>query len=76
LPAVFFRAPTGLERSLDFIRKSEVMFPMWFFMVLIVVICYLFYLTRTTEESFIAMSRNHFKKFQFRTKNTPDKPVQ
>ena len=41
------------------------MVPMWFFIVLITLICYLLYITRTTEESFLMMSRNHLKKFQY-----------
>ena len=40
------------------------MFPLWFFIVLILVICYLLYITRTTEENFVGMSRNHWKRFQ------------
>jgi len=51
------------------------MFPMWFFIVLIILICSLLYITRTTEESFIMMSRNTLKKFQFRTKSAPEKTV-
>ncbi|MGN6164420.1 MAG: hypothetical protein ACTHOF_07760, partial [Flavisolibacter sp.] len=45
--------------------KSEVMFPVWFFIVLILLICYLLYLTRTTEETLANMSKNHIRKFQY-----------
>lgn len=48
-----------------FIAKSEVMLPMWFFIVLILLICYLLYITRTTEENFIMMSKNQLKRFQY-----------
>jgi hypothetical protein len=41
------------------------MFPLWFFLVLMGVICYLLYVTRTTEETFLHMSRNQLKKFQY-----------
>jgi len=41
------------------------MFPLWFFIVLITVICYLLYITRTTEETFIMISKNHLKKIQY-----------
>jgi hypothetical protein len=41
------------------------MFPMWFFIVLITIICYLLYITRTTEETLIMMSKNRLKKFQY-----------
>ena len=46
------------------------MFPMWFFLVLITIICYLLYITRTTEETFIMMSKNHLKKFHYWIKGT------
>ena len=41
------------------------MFPVWFFIVLIIVICYLLYLTRTTEETFVTMSKDRIRKFQY-----------
>jgi len=41
------------------------MFPVWFFIVLIVLICYLLYLTRTTEETFMMMSKSRLKRFQY-----------
>jgi hypothetical protein len=46
------------------------MVPMWFFMVLIAIICYLLYITRTTEENFVMMSKNHLRKFQYWIKGT------
>jgi hypothetical protein len=41
------------------------MIPMWFFIALIVLICYLLYVTRTTEETIVTMSRERLKRFQF-----------
>ncbi len=41
------------------------MLPVWFFIVLILLICYLLYVTRTTEETFYMMSRNRLKKIQY-----------
>lgn len=49
------------------------MFPLWFFIVLITIICYLLYLTRTTEEDIIVISKNHFKRIQYWIKRSPDK---
>jgi hypothetical protein len=49
------------------------MFPVWFFFVLIAVICYLLYVTRTTEENFMNISKNHFRKFQFWVKEQSGK---
>jgi hypothetical protein len=49
------------------------MFPMWFFLVLIAIICYLLYLTRTTDETFIMMSKSRLKKFQYWMKGTLNK---
>lgn len=46
------------------------MFPMWFFIVLMMLIFSLLYLTRTTEESFVTMSKNQFKRFQFWIRGT------
>jgi hypothetical protein len=51
------------------------MFPVWFFIVLIAVICYLLYLTRTTEETLINMSKNHFKRFQYWVKEQSDRQL-
>jgi uncharacterized membrane protein YukC len=41
------------------------MFPVWFFILLIAVICYLLYVTRTTEEDIVAMSKNYLKQMQY-----------
>lgn len=49
------------------------MFPVWFFIVLILLICYLLYVTRTTEENFLNISRNHIKKFQYWMKGSSEK---
>jgi hypothetical protein len=40
------------------------MFPMWFFIILILAICYLLYLTRRTEEDLVMISRDRLKKLQ------------
>jgi hypothetical protein len=41
------------------------MFPMWFFIILIVLIGYLLYITRPSEESFTVMCKNHLSKMNF-----------
>jgi hypothetical protein len=41
------------------------MFPMWFFILLIGVVCYLLYVTRTTEEDIQKMSKTQLKRFQY-----------
>lgn len=41
------------------------MLPVWFFITLIVLICYLLYITRTTEDSLMIMGRNQVKKLQY-----------
>lgn len=41
------------------------MLPVWFFIVLILIIAYLLYITRTTEETLLNMSKNHVKKVQY-----------
>lgn len=46
------------------------MIPVWFFVVLILTICYLLYITRTNEESFIVMSRNRLRRLQYWFRNT------
>ncbi|HEX8313545.1 MAG TPA: hypothetical protein VF609_01050 [Flavisolibacter sp.] len=54
--------------------KSEDMLPVWFFLVLIAVICYLFYITRTTEEDIVMMSKNQLKRLQYWVReNAPTK---
>jgi hypothetical protein len=45
--------------------NQDVMIPMWFFIALIVLICYLLYVTRTTEETIVTMSRERLKRFQY-----------
>ena len=54
----------GLEQCLDLRGKEVVMFPLWFFVLLIAVVCYLLYVTRTTEEDLVLMSRTHLKNVQ------------
>jgi hypothetical protein len=50
------------------------MFPVWFFIVLISVICYLLYLTRTTEEDIVMMGKNQLKRLQYWVReNVPNK---
>jgi len=41
------------------------MFPVWFFIILMIVICYLLYITRTTEEDILVMSKNQLKRMQY-----------
>jgi hypothetical protein len=45
--------------------KCEAMLPVWFFITLIVVIAYLLYVTRTTEDNIIVMSKNQVKRLQY-----------
>lgn len=50
------------------------MFPLWFFLVLIAVICYLLYATRTTQDDILLTGKSRFKRIQFHVKeNRPDK---
>jgi hypothetical protein len=49
------------------------MIPMWFFIVLISLIVILLYLTRTTEDDFIAMGKNSLRKFQYWFRQPTDK---
>jgi hypothetical protein len=53
-----------------FIEKIEVMFPVWFFILVISAICYLLYITRTTEEDILMMSKNQLKRLQFWMKDS------
>jgi hypothetical protein len=54
--------------------KSEDMLPVWFFLVLIVGICYLLYITRTTEEDIVVMSKNQIKRLHYwMRENAPSK---
>ena len=41
------------------------MLPMWMFIVLIILICSLLYITRTTEENFLVISKNQLKMIQY-----------
>ncbi len=41
------------------------MLPVWFFIVLICGICYLLYITRTTEEDIMMISKNQLKRIHF-----------
>lgn len=41
------------------------MFPVWFFILLVLVICYLLYITRTTEDDILIMSKNQLKRMQY-----------
>ena len=51
------------------------MFPVWFFLVMMSVIFYLLYLTRTTEDSIGGIGRNRFKKLQFWLKETSERKM-
>lgn len=55
-------AQVGLE--FEFIGKKAVMFPVWFFLILIGIIGYLLYLTRPNEDSLAMISRNSIRRFQ------------
>jgi len=49
------------------------MFPLWFFFVFLVLVCYLLYLTRTTEDDLRTMSRNQLNQSKYLMKeNLPD----
>ncbi|GAB4091909.1 hypothetical protein [Flaviaesturariibacter terrae] len=41
------------------------MFPVWFFIILILLISYLLYITRPTEDSIVVLSRNQLRKIQY-----------
>lgn len=41
------------------------MFPVWFFILLILVISYLLYITRPTEDSIVVLGRNQLRKLQY-----------
>lgn len=40
------------------------MFPVWFFIILLVVISYLLYITRPTEENIVMLGKNQLRKMQ------------
>jgi hypothetical protein len=46
------------------------MLPMWFFIILFLLIGYLLYLTRPTEETFATLSRNQMRKLQYWLRGT------
>ncbi len=52
------------------------MFPVWFFILLIGVICYLLYITRTTEEDIVMMSKSQLKRFQYWMKDNAQSKVE
>jgi hypothetical protein len=54
-----------MEQCLEHSYKIEAMFPVWFFILMICVICYLLYITRTTEEDILMMSKNQLKRVQY-----------
>lgn len=41
------------------------MFPVWFFIVLLVVIAYLLYITRPSEDNIAVISKSQLRKFQY-----------
>ncbi len=53
-----------------------VMLPVWFFVLVIGVICYLLYITKTTEDDILAMSRNEVNGLQdWMKENVPVKDL-
>ncbi|WP_165871365.1 hypothetical protein [Flaviaesturariibacter flavus] len=40
------------------------MFPVWFFILLLVLISYLLYITRPTEDSIVVQGKNHLRRLQ------------
>lgn len=40
------------------------MFPVWFFILLLVLISYLLYITRPTEDSIVVQGKNQLRKLQ------------
>ena len=41
------------------------MFPVWFFILLILLISYLLYITRPSEESIVVLGKNQLRKIQY-----------
>jgi hypothetical protein len=41
------------------------MFPVWFFILLLLVISYLLYVTRPTEDSIVVLGKNQIRKLQY-----------
>jgi hypothetical protein len=54
----------GVGTVFGFIKEIDVMFPVWFFIVLVVLIGYLLYITRPSEESITVIGKNQFRKIQ------------
>jgi len=40
------------------------MFPLWFFIILVAIICYLLILTRPSEQSIVMIGKDKWRKFQ------------
>ena len=64
-----------LEQCLEFIKwtKLSVMFPVWFFIVLILLICYLLFITRPSEDSLVMIYKSKWEKLQFWFRNNLSK---
>ncbi len=45
------------------------MFPVWFFIILILLICYLLFITRPSEETLMMIGKSKWQKIQFWLKN-------
>jgi len=55
----------------EFLIKTMVMLPMWFFTMLILGICYLLYNTRkVADENFTLFNKSHFKKLHWKKQTT------
>ena len=56
-----------MEQTLTYYTKKREldMLPVWFFIVLIVLIGYMLFITRPNEDSFMMISKNHIRKLQF-----------
>jgi hypothetical protein len=48
------------------------MLPVWLFMVLIVLICCLLYISMATDDNLFIISKNKFKKIQYRMEDSPE----
>lgn len=48
------------------------MIPVWLFFILMAVIGYLLYITRTTDDDLVMMSKNQWKRMQYWVKEKPD----
>ena len=58
-----------MEKNWNSVWLSEInqksMLPVWFFIVLISGICYLLYITRTTDEDILVIGKNQLKRLQY-----------